>query len=174
MDGIPLLGNSHMRQVAAAPCGCGGFPGVAPGGSSPRQHHFWFCPVAQAVVDQLAVRVGGGLVRAQVWLLQSPQGVQQCVWDVVVLAAISAMEVGRQFMAAALKNPAGGVMAGSALRDRAIQRVVADFWVRLRTFAALGVPRSGWEAVGPHHPWLRVVAGCLVCVSPDVDDPGSE
>ena len=71
VDGIPLLGNSHIRGVAAAPCGCG-----APGGVvSPRLHHFWFCPVAQAVVDQIETRLGVGVTRAQVWLVQAPPAV---------------------------------------------------------------------------------------------------
>ena len=33
--------------------------------------------------------------RAEVWLVQAPEDLQQCVWDVVVLAAVSAMEGGQ-------------------------------------------------------------------------------
>jgi hypothetical protein len=88
------------------------------------------------------------------------------VWDVVVLAAITAMEQGRRFMAAQLagdppENP------GPSLTERAISRVVVEFWGRLRGFAALGMPRRGWGQVGPRHPFLRVVAGELHCSRPE-------
>ena len=169
VDGIPLLGNSHMRTAAAAPCGCGAPAGAAPGAGTPRLHHFWFCPVAQAVIAQLETQLGAGVTRAQVWLVQAPPGVQSCVWDVVVLAAITAMEVGRRFMAAALKRVAAGgppLMPGSGLLDRAIRRGVVEFWALLRGFAALGLPQKGWDAVGPRHPFLRVVASSLVCGGP--------
>jgi hypothetical protein len=36
-----------------------------------------------------------------------------------------------------------------SLLERAITRVVVDFWGRLRGFAALGLPRKGWAQVGP-------------------------
>ena len=53
VDGIPLLGNSHMRGAPVRPCGCGGYAAGSAGGASPRMHHFWRCEVAQAVVGQL-------------------------------------------------------------------------------------------------------------------------
>ncbi len=48
-----------------------------------------------------------------------------------------------------------------SLLERAITRVVVKFWVRLRGFASLGLPRRGWGQVGPRHPFLRGVAGEL-------------
>ncbi len=54
----------------------------------------------------------------------------------------------------------GGEDGGSPL-ERACARAAADFWVRLRSFAALGVPRRGWGQVGPNHPVLSVVDGRL-------------
>ena len=90
---------------------------------------------------------------------------QQCVWDVVVLACISAMELGRRF----LKTGSGRGALGhdsDALVSRAINRAVSDFWARLRGFAALGVPRQGWAGVGPAHPILRIIAGSIVCAGP--------
>ncbi len=57
----------------------------------------------EAVVDQLSITIfRRPISRAEVWLAQTPEGVEQCVWDVVVLAAITAMEQGRRFMAATL------------------------------------------------------------------------
>ena len=166
VDGVPLLGNSHMRGARPAACGCGGFPGGGPDWASPRGHHFWACPVAQAVLDHLALAVGRPVSRADVWLVQAPEATRQCVWDVVVLAAVSAMEGGRRFMAAAQKGvPAAS--PGPALLERAITRVVVTFWSRLRGFAALGLPRKGWDSVGPRHPFLRVVSGVLECSRPE-------
>ena len=56
---------------------------------------------------------------------------------------------------------------GPSLMERAISRVVVEFWGRLRGFAALGVPRRGWDQVGPRHPFLRVAAGELHCSRPE-------
>ena len=162
VDGIPLLGNFHMRGVQPAACGCGGFPRGTQFLATPRRHHFWACPVAQAVVDHLSLAVGRSISCAEVWLVQAPENVQQCVWDVVVLAAVSAMECARRFMAAAQKGESA-LPPGPVLLERAITRVVVTFWARLRGFAALGLPKKGWGMVGPRHPFLRVVSGVLEC-----------
>ena len=90
------------------------------------------------------------------------EGIQQCVWDVVVLAAISAMEHGRRFMEATRKKDPT-ILPGPILMESAISQVVADLWSRLKGFAALGLPRKGWNAVGPRHPFLRVVSDKLIC-----------
>ena len=177
VDGIPLLGNSHMRGAPVRPCGCGGYAAGSAGGASPRMHHFWRCEVAQAVVGQLEGTLGTRVTREAVWLAQAPSGVQQCVWDVVVLAGVSAMELGRRFMQAATRErlgpprgpPMGRAVPGAELRDRAIRRAVADFWARLHGFARLGRPRKGWQGVGPSHPFLRGVPGALQCTGPVVE-----
>ena len=171
VDGIPLLGNSHMRNAAPARCGCGHFP-IAARTCPPRLHHFWHCRVAQAVVEQVEARVGAPIRREQLWLGVCPPGLEQCVWDVVVLAAVSAVETGRRFMAAGVRGASDAPPGG--LAERAARRAVTDFWGRLQGFAALKVPRRGWDAVGARHPILRVVEGRLVCVGPPpspVDDP---
>jgi hypothetical protein len=43
---------------------------------------------------------------------------------------------------------------------------MVECWALLRGFAALGLPQKGWDAVGPRHPCLRVVASRLVCGGP--------
>lgn len=74
----------------------GGTPELFPGGTqswaSPRRHHFEACPVAQVVVDHLALAYGTCVSCDDVWLVQAPKNMQQCVWDEVVLAAVSATE----------------------------------------------------------------------------------
>lgn len=118
------------------------------------------------MADQVSVTITQPISRAEMWLAQTPLGVEQCVWDVVVLAAITAMEQGRRFMAAAMAGEAQEP-PGPALSERAITRVVVEFWGRLRGFAALGLPKKGWGQVGPRHPFLRVVAGELQCSRPE-------
>jgi len=82
------------------------------------------------------------------------------------------MEVGRRFLLAE-----GGRVGGSTpaeVSERALRRVIPDFWGRLAGFAQLGVPRRGWDAVGPRHPILRVMAGRLLCVGPVYSDSNGE
>jgi hypothetical protein len=101
VDGIPLLRHSHMRRAGAARCGCGVRPGHGASQDTPRQHHFWACPVA--VVGQVEPRLGETITRAHVWLVQAPGHTEQCVWGVIVLAAIAAMDTGRR-LAASLRR----------------------------------------------------------------------
>ena len=107
VDGIPPLGNSHMRGAPVRPCGCGGYAAGSSAGVSPRLHHFWRCDVAQAVVGQMEGALGTRVSREAVWLAQAPSGVQQ--WDVAWLAGVSAMELGRRFMQAAARERLGWV-----------------------------------------------------------------
>lgn len=171
VDGVPLLGNSHIRGLAPEVCGCGGFGGPEDLGRHPRQHHFWECPVARAVVGsvQEGWPAGEGIRREQMWLVRAPSGAQQCVWEVVALAALEAMEVGRQFMHARMRELRGSaaVPQWQSLASQASRRAVASMWAHLRAFAALGVPRTGWDGVDADHPWLRVVDGRLMCNWPD-------
>ena len=156
VDGVPLLGNSHMRRAGAAKCGCGVRPGHGESRDTPRKHHFWACPVAQAVVGQVEPKLGVAITRANLWLVQAPGHTEQCVWDVIAMAAISAMETGRRFMAATMRRGAGQgeprLEAGMDLAERGARRAVIDFWGRLHGFAQLGVPTRGWASVGRHHP----------------------
>ena len=113
-----------VRGVAAHglptthPCPCGGLPAGACAEEALR-HHFWACPVAAAVVEELQKgwKAGEGalapmvppLRREEVWLLAPPLrpsgGPQQkrmhgCVWMVVCLAALTAMDMGRRALVA--------------------------------------------------------------------------
>ena len=177
VDGVPMPGNTHLHGTPAEPCGCGGFGGAAGQRQapqcSPRAHHFWECPVAQAVVQQVAAYTPGPISRAHVWLAEAPAGMEQCVWDVVSLAALSAMERARAGLRAATRRaPAPGEEAQEPVGPPASPlevakgRAVLDFWQRVQGFAELGVPRRGWGGVGPDHPILSVVGGRLRCSQP--------
>jgi hypothetical protein len=151
-----------------------------------RAHHYHECPVAQAVFGELrsTLAAGGGggegggggrgsgdggggeaaLSRHHVWLGQSPGACVSSVWQVVCLAAFTAMETGRQRLAAlglARLEPEGRrqtlitayfapVLAPGAepppplppprtLVEVASAAAVAQFWAALHSFARLGV-----------------------------------
>ncbi len=80
VDGVPVPGNSRMHGSAPKACACCG--AVAP---SPRLHHFWDCPVAQAVVAAVSAVVGTAVPRAALWLMLRLDGLCPVVWDDVYL-----------------------------------------------------------------------------------------
>ncbi|GIL42183.1 hypothetical protein Vafri_245 [Volvox africanus] len=240
VDGVPLPGNTHLSRMPPQPCGCGTFGGPNSPPSSPRLHHFWECPIAQAVRDQIdrhlppSATTEGGMGRHHLWLIQAPPGCDQAPWDVIAMAALSSMEHGRHCLRAAIRGqrqmetmdprqphpspqpqtrveqgprqrvitdffrqsgnplvqeeeandtqPAGTSLlqptiggqtqmvattaAASSPLHRARVRAVADFWARLHSFAALGIPRRGWDQVGSQHPILAVAGGQVQCAAP--------
>eukprot|EP00198_Chlamydomonas_reinhardtii_P009926 XP_001699263.1 predicted protein [Chlamydomonas reinhardtii] len=145
-----------------------------------QEHHFWDCAVAKAVVAQINAHNPGPapISQAQLWLVQAPPGFQQCVWDVVVMAALAATEHGRVrlrgmtraaaalgIQTAAAAAPEAAV-AGVNPVELACARAVADFWSRLMQFAELGVPHKGWDGIDATHPILAVVNGEMLCALP--------
>jgi len=142
-DALPTSARMHR----ATPCPCG-----APG-TADRLHHFWGCPVARAVADTLSEAVGAPVPRAAVWLARAPSGVYSGVWDVVCLAAISAMEHGRRLLWALSSGPPPTtpltVTAAHAARTR--------FWSRLSDFVALRTAPASWlEHCPPGHPFIHL------------------
>ncbi len=129
-----------------------------------RRHWFWDCKMALALRESMGLAMGalpeGALSvfpRTDLWLVRPPAGLVQPVWDVVCLAALSAMDLGRQRV----------VMAGleawrlpSAQVLRIGTSVVADFWGRLQTFVSLGVRPPEWDSIPLAHSFLaRTRAG---------------
>ncbi len=86
------------------------------------------------------------------------------MWDVVSLAALCAMERARAGLRAATRGHAlePGKQAqeptalGAAVTPLEIARAraVLDFWQHVQGFTELGLPRRGWDGVGPDHPIL--------------------
>ncbi len=120
-----------------------GVPGRAAGGTLTQTASLLGMPGSSSArwLISYQSRSSGPFLARRLWLAQNPEGVEQCVWDLVVLAAITAMEQGRRFMAATLAGDPQE--APGPLLERAITRVVVEFWGRLRGFAALGLPRKG-------------------------------
>ena len=150
VDGFHYVGGTHHPRYAgqhACVCPCG-----SQGDVGPRMHHFWLCPVAINLVNFMMTHLGQVIDRSHLWLLQQPLGVLEPVWDVVGLAALSALEYGRKRLWAASQAQHGtGELIG-----RVGAAVVADFMARLVGFAALGRAPKGWRNVHAHHPFLGV------------------
>ena len=107
-NGLATSARLHRAQPCGA-CGCQPAPG---GPLIGRRHHFWECPVAQAVVQAVQQQL------PQQWCVQPlqphnllfmhrPAGASRVttvhagVWRVVCLAAVNAMDVGRRAAAQA-------------------------------------------------------------------------
>ena len=97
-DALPTAARLHRDE----PCACG-TSGVRPG----RLHHFWDCPAARAVVDDITSSVAAAapqpplaLSTADLWLARTPPGIHAGVWGVVCLAAVEAMDRGRRRLVA--------------------------------------------------------------------------
>lgn len=126
-----------------------------------RQHAFWDCPVARAVVRQLQRGLGNRpLAQWNVWLLQPPPGVRPAVWKVVALAALAAMERGRRALWrlwVQQDRPEEARERAAAARG-ASQEASAAFWMALHDFARGGrsLEGSGWDSVGHDHPFLAM------------------
>lgn len=149
LDGLPSAARMHMLGVS---CDCGV---VAPD----RQHHFWGCPVAQAVTHVLQQQSPpeSHVQRINVWLCRPPcPEIHVGVWQVVCLAAIISMNKGRQL----LFKLSSSQPALSAMQrvDIACKVAVATFWDMLADFVGVGLCNPLWLVeVGHVHPFLHVV-----------------
>ncbi len=111
-------------------------------------------PGGPARRGQVEPNLGVTITRANLWLVQAPAQTEQCVWHVMVMAAIpvATMETGRHFMAATLRWGCDqgelSLKAGVELAESGARRAVMDFWGRPQGFTQLGVPKRGWASVG--------------------------
>jgi hypothetical protein len=146
VDGVPLLGNSHLHGTRPERCVCGeyGGQGAGPPGCSPRAHHFWECAVAKAVVGEISAALPNTpLRREHIWLGREPKketgetAARACVWEVVVLAATSAMETART-RARADARRAAAAAAGA--------QVAAEAAAAVGEAAAAGAAAAATEA----------------------------
>lgn len=178
VDGVAAV-NSRM-QAWSCPCcpGAGGDPRAHCFWDCPVAVAVW-----RELVNGFP-QPSAPLARASVWLgAPVPVSVHAGVWGVVCLAALSAMEHGRRQLwrltrAAADRATKAALAAGSGGRqhtipellwgvappvappcasvvDQAKALAVADFWLRLESFATLGLAPESWAAdVGAAHPFL--------------------
>ena len=167
VDGLPTA--ARMHQGEGEPCNCGA---RVPG----RAHHYWECPVAQAVCAEVQRGLQGyngqALARHHIWLMQPTVGaIHAGVWHVVCLAAVLGMDKGRKLLTGwRLAVDAGGSQGrGSqdsshppALPDRiptASRVAVATFWDYLADFVGLKLCPVTWLAeLTEEHPFLHAVS----------------
>lgn len=147
-----LVYNAHptaARLHIDDPCRCGA------AAAADRHHHFWTCHVAQAVVTAIADAIAPHqqLSKPNIWLARPPgAAVAGCVWDVVCLAAVTAMDHGRRRMYALSCGPP----PAAPLHLTSARSAVARFWELLTDFVALRcVPASWRERAPPGHPFIH-------------------
>ena len=166
----------HDLCLAGA-CPCGWEPSQAArqdakeiGAPACRLHALWECIIAKAVVselvDALRLPVGVGLHCAHLWLVKSPfPSIKQPVWEVVCLAALSAMLTGRKYMwklhfelsAIDVRHHPGG-----SLTQRASTVAASTFWANLQDFVQLHNLPGKWPGgtnLPVSHPFIAAQPG---------------
>ena len=166
LDAFPTAQRMGLMQSPCVACGTLG-PDVG--------HHFWSCQVAQAVRREVEMQLqakgwlsaGGRVMCASFWLGVLPtSALVAWVWDLVCIAALHAMEVGRSAAWAVSRQLSVPVLVSEVAQRAA----VAAFWSALADFAATtrvpGAARSpaltdqpflAWHAVVVRGNGLRVV-----------------
>jgi hypothetical protein len=117
------------------------------------------CPVACAVRLNQALPPSRPCSEPRVWLIQTPPGVQQPVWDVVAPAVPSAMDDGRRTMWFRQFHAAARLLLDIQLYVQAgCTQATSAFWLSLH-FAKVrsNLPLNGWEIVGAAHPFLSAI-----------------
>ena len=133
---VDALPTAARRHASGELCACGR---VMPD----RAHHFWVCPVARNIVQHvqrqldafLTATSGPGvqLTVQHVWLCKVPPRVQPWLWRTVCMAAVSAMDFGRAFMAS---QRLSGRAYGQSLVDMAGTNSIARLWDLLAEVSA--------------------------------------
>jgi hypothetical protein len=125
LQGVPGAGGHGIST--RAPCACGwrvpeGLVGSCPEGARLwRQHVFWDCPVARAVLAELQRGLRGAraepvaLTRFDVWAMSPPLGLRldAAAWAALCAAAVAAMAFGKRLLGA-LAQEAARAAAGAA------------------------------------------------------------
>lgn len=133
---------------------------VACGVSQPGVcHHFWSCPVAVAVREEVEGQLrafgmlpaDGSLRCAELWMgLKPAPQLHRLVWDLVCLASVHAMNLGRQ-AAWAVR----GLEVPVLVADVAVRAACADFWSVLADLAvSVVVPEAACDASLAQQPFV--------------------
>ena len=143
-------------QRMQANTGCAACSAVVPG----VEHHFWSCPVAGAVRQEVERQLtafgmlpaGDTLPCRAIWLACTPHHtVHQLVWDMVCLAAIHAFERGRR----AAWAVQGDLGVPVLVEQVAVRAAVGAFWEALADFAATArVPQRYRNQLLTRQPFL--------------------
>lgn len=130
---------------------CGACGAHRPG----RLHHFWECPVAKALATSIATASGTAqLTCEQLWLITPPEGINEGVWEIVCLAAVTALNVARKlaFKRAYCGKPP--LPQHSELTDSISFFAITHFWELIADFSAV-CPKPLWlDRLTNQHPFL--------------------
>jgi hypothetical protein len=158
LDGLPTTERMHQGEQGYV-CECGA---ATPG----RVHHYWECPVAQAVVHALQgelPQLQQPLLRVHVWVARAPlEQLHKGVWRVVALAALNAMDTGRKLLWKWHKHPPQqvGLQSEQQRVQVASAVAVASLWDMLTDFVELGQYHATWKLeVAAGHPFIQAVPG---------------
>jgi hypothetical protein len=158
------FGTAERRRAAGERCSCGV---QCPG----RDHHFWDCPVATAVLDavRLGLPLGTSLRREHVWLGRAPGcRIDSGVWQVVAVAALGAMAKGRGFLIKEkLSLMSGDPPPGAAEAAAAGAHAAQFFWTSLQEFVSMRQWPRGWvDQLAEGSLFLQSHGGTLVVAEP--------
>jgi hypothetical protein len=145
----------QLARLTGASCACGA---VGQG----REHSFWTCPIAEAVVEAVQRQLPSGvaLQREHFWLGRLPAcpALNRGVWELVAVAAVSAMAAGRRLLTAWERgsgNPPPPLRAELRVRVAA-RRAVLSFWAALQDFVSVQRGPKQWVLGVPlSHPFLQ-------------------
>jgi hypothetical protein len=159
LDGVANSARMHMLGQL---CACG-VPG--PG----RDHHYWDCPVAQAVIAVIRLQLPAAvtLSRVHVWMSRVPHAtLHSGVWMVTCQAAFLAMDKGRGLLCEwALRPPHVRTLPLDIQLCIASRVAVATFWDMLADFVGLKLYPAEWvQHISATHPFIAVSS--LVEVEP--------
>jgi exonuclease III len=185
LDGLAIYGSSRYRAPhPALACHCGGGP-------VGRIHCFWDCCVAQAVHRSVQAALEAWdpsspqLQRHQLWLAEPPLRLHGGVWQVVALAALCAINVGRKRLVGACLD-AQGVVVGPRQRPcdvtalplasfphlvQACVHAEERFWALIADFVGLAQDtpkrwRSLYGSVPASHPFMHGISQGRLSLSP--------
>jgi hypothetical protein len=160
-DGFPTAARMHLQDDT---CACGQ---VVPG----WQHHYWQCPVAQAVVAAIQSQLPTGTSPMQpvhLWVGRLPHAdLHKGVWRVVMVAALLGMDKARRLLTKWRLDARSGqpIPQHASTPAQQVQvasyTAVAGFWDMLHDFVSLRLYPPDWlvgvgnqSRVGPHHPFI--------------------
>jgi hypothetical protein len=151
--GFTTFGNSHLRYMDIVRCE---FLPIDTLPYSPRHHHFWECQIAQSLIRVLSSNLRMPVYRHQLWLALPPAYCMGRVWDVVFMAAGSALK--DRWVLISLVHP----NRPRCTIPSAKTKVLASFWSRLSSFASIGKNAlAKWYDVPTTHPFLAWRDGTL-------------
>ena len=124
-------------------------------------HHFWTCPVAQAIRNEVWQQLQNMegftqhlLLRHHLWLLECPlPSFFKPLWSIVALAALNAMDSGRRTLFRSSRTSATASIP--TIRRAAIRNSIATFWKLIAHFAANPQRSPMWSSLPEDHPIIH-------------------